>query len=226
MLKLLILSGLLISQSSLAQFEELTEQNLKFIKKSINENDKSGDPYIEQSDGRSSPKKSSRSKPEIIKPRSSITNEEQVKLEDTLQELYSECKSKKLTDSCDRYNKLEKEYSSKFNDSFIPLEPLTSPVSTNMDTCVWSSDLPRRVIEIPGCSLNVKSKACVGYVICENKEGVKFVRMSTCSAQNCGDTDAVSCTKEKGYGSKNMGDFNTSSKKVDEILLNPKSSRK
>ncbi len=105
--------------------------------------------------------------------------------------------------------------------------PIPSPNKIKPETCEWSFDLPRRVIEIPGCSQNQRSSSCVGYVVCENTAGVKLVRMSTCSANNCGENDAVACTKEGGFSSKNVGDdIDTASKKVMDIIITPRAINK
>lgn len=77
------------------------------------------------------------------------------------------------------------------------------------DTCEWVSDMPKRIAFGPGCGEGKKLKMCVGYVVCEQKEGEgKFIRMSTCSEGNCGEGKdaAVSCTKENGYGSRKPKD--------------------
>lgn len=69
------------------------------------------------------------------------------------------------------------------------------------DTCVWVDDIPRKIVVGAGCSVE-GSRICIGYVVCEQKNGGgKFTRMSTCSEGFCGDNDAVLCTKEKGFGS-------------------------
>lgn len=69
------------------------------------------------------------------------------------------------------------------------------------DTCVWADDIPRKIVVGAGCSVE-GSRICIGYVVCEQKNGGgKFTRMSTCSEGFCGDNDAVLCTKEKGFGS-------------------------
>ena len=87
-------------------------------------------------------------------------------------------------------------------------------------TCEWSTDLPRRVVSAPGCGTAApKKNTCVGYVVCDSKVSYyddeqkkdvtylkKFVRMSTCSAENCGDNDSARCTQEKGYSSKKGGE--------------------
>jgi hypothetical protein len=75
------------------------------------------------------------------------------------------------------------------------------------ETCEWVRDTPRRIISVPGCGNNLpKKKACVGYVLCYQKSGLKYVRMSTCSERNCGENDAVDCTKEIGYSSSKSAD--------------------
>lgn len=74
------------------------------------------------------------------------------------------------------------------------------------ETCVWSNDIPKRLVFGPGCKDSQK-RICVGYVICDQKDPAgKFVRMSTCSQANCADDKAVECTKENGYGSRKPDD--------------------
>jgi hypothetical protein len=71
------------------------------------------------------------------------------------------------------------------------------------ETCVWSQDIPRRIIKAPSCG-RTPMKICTGYVVCDQKaEGssAKFVRMTTCSSELCGEEDAVACTKDPGYSS-------------------------
>ncbi len=71
-------------------------------------------------------------------------------------------------------------------------------------TCQWFSDLPRRIVrgEMKSCTKGQRSQACVGYVVCENKQdGSKFIRQSTCSKDNCTNERAVACTVEKNYSS-------------------------
>lgn len=71
----------------------------------------------------------------------------------------------------------------------------------NPNSCRWSEDFPRRLVEGPGCN-SKGNKICVGYVVCERARGAgKFVRMSTCSESNCGANDAVACTKQLNYKS-------------------------
>jgi hypothetical protein len=71
----------------------------------------------------------------------------------------------------------------------------------NANSCRWSEDFPRRLVEGPGCN-SKGNKICVGYVVCERARGEgKFVRMSTCSESNCGANDAVACTKQLNYKS-------------------------
>lgn len=77
-----------------------------------------------------------------------------------------------------------------------------TPRNYKPETCRWVNDLPRKVVNGPGCGPKQRSKMCTGYVICEQKQGgAKFIRMSTCSADKCGssDEDAVRCTKDMGY---------------------------
>lgn len=96
-----------------------------------------------------------------------------------------------------------------------PETPVTTDDSVNEDensprnyksvTCKWVNDLPRKIVNGPGCNSRSRSRMCTGYVVCEQKEGGgKFVRMSTCRAQYCGgsDEDAVRCTKDMAYFSE------------------------
>ena len=67
------------------------------------------------------------------------------------------------------------------------------------ETCKWVTDIPRKLIHIPGCGAKV---ACSGLVVCQQKKGGgKFIRTSTCSSNLCGasDKDAVACTKQPGF---------------------------
>lgn len=80
-----------------------------------------------------------------------------------------------------------------------------SPRNYKAETCKWVSDLPRKIVNGPGCGPKARSKICTGYVVCEQKEGGgKFIRMSTCGPDKCGgtDADAVRCTKDMGYFSQ------------------------
>lgn len=95
------------------------------------------------------------------------------------------------------------------------------------DSCVWAEDLPRRIVEGPGCN-KAGNRLCVGFVVCEQKVGgAKFVRMSTCSSEHCVDGGAVACTKQMGYGSRRPEDVTkaTVSDPIKDILSN-KSNRK
>jgi hypothetical protein len=87
-------------------------------------------------------------------------------------------------------------------------------------TCEWVQDIPRKIIQAPGCSRE-GTRICTGYVVCEQKVGGgKFTRMSTCSESLCGDNSAAACTKEKGYDSwkPNLSQAETVSRKVEAIL--------
>lgn len=80
-----------------------------------------------------------------------------------------------------------------------------TPRNYKAETCKWVTDLPRKVVNGPGCGPRSRSRICTGYVICEQKTGGgKFIRMSTCGADKCGssDEDAVRCTKDMGYYSQ------------------------
>lgn len=82
-----------------------------------------------------------------------------------------------------------------------------SPRNYNAETCKWVSDMPRRIVVGPGCGGKSKSRMCVGYVVCEQKNGGgKFVRQSTCGADKCGEGDAVKCTKDQYYFSTKPAD--------------------
>lgn len=80
-----------------------------------------------------------------------------------------------------------------------------TPRNYKAETCKWVSDLPRKVVNGPGCGGKSRSKICTGYVVCEQKTGgAKFIRMSTCGPDKCGssDEDAVRCTKDMSYFSQ------------------------
>jgi hypothetical protein len=77
------------------------------------------------------------------------------------------------------------------------------------DTCKWVGDLPRRIINAPGCTTGTRNRICVGFVSCERSEGSgKFVRLSTCRAEYCGasDQDAVRCTQDMNFSSSRPSD--------------------
>lgn len=67
-------------------------------------------------------------------------------------------------------------------------------------TCKWVPDMPRRIIFGSGCV--GEDRLCVGYVVCDQKSGGKFIRQSTCSDNLCGEKQAVACTKAPLYGSQ------------------------
>jgi|GEM_PF-5748389 len=72
----------------------------------------------------------------------------------------------------------------------------------------WVVDLPRRTVYGASCGSSGNSKVCVGHVRCYTKNGkFSFVRMSTCSPENCGEESALACTKEGGYGSLEVKDI-------------------
>jgi hypothetical protein len=80
-----------------------------------------------------------------------------------------------------------------------------SPRNYDTSTCKWVSDLPRKIVNGPGCSKTSRSRICTGYVVCNQKEGHgKFIRMSSCRSEFCGngDNNAVRCTKDQGYFSE------------------------
>ncbi len=103
--------------------------------------------------------------------------------------------------------------------------PVHDPRNYKPESCVWAEDLPRRIVEGPGCN-KTGNRLCVGFVVCEQKTGgAKFVRMSTCSSENCGDGAAVACTKQLGYGSRRPEDETkaTVSDPIKDILTNKSS---
>jgi hypothetical protein len=80
-------------------------------------------------------------------------------------------------------------------------------------SCVWAKNAPRKIIHLPGCSKE-SVKACVGYVVCEQKDSdTKFTRLSTCSPDNCGNDSAGACTLQSGYGAENYSENNRISSK-------------
>jgi hypothetical protein len=95
-----------------------------------------------------------------------------------------------------------------------------SPRNYKPDTCKWVSDLPRKIVNGPSCG-KTRSQICTGYVVCEQKEGGgKFIRMSTCGPDKCGDEDAVRCTKDMGYFSIRPAGENKlfMTKKIKDVL--------
>lgn len=95
------------------------------------------------------------------------------------------------------------------------------------ETCEWAADMPRRIVQGPGCDKN-GSKICVAYVVCDRKSGAgKFVRMSTCSESNCGIGDAQNCTKQLPYRSFKPDDESKSypSDLIRKILIQSNSSQ-
>jgi hypothetical protein len=72
----------------------------------------------------------------------------------------------------------------------------------DVESCTWVPEMPRRKFFGPGCGPSSKKYICAGYVSCKQKNSeLRTIRASTCSDENCGDADAVACTKEGGYGS-------------------------
>jgi hypothetical protein len=72
----------------------------------------------------------------------------------------------------------------------------------DVESCTWVAEMPRRKFFGPGCGPSSKKYICAGYVSCKQKNSeLRTIRASTCSDENCGDGDAVACTKEGGYGS-------------------------
>lgn len=49
--------------------------------------------------------------------------------------------------------------------------------------------------------MDQSKRICSGYVSCE-KNGVKTIRLATCSAKNCSNDKATDCALEKNYGSR------------------------
>ena len=69
------------------------------------------------------------------------------------------------------------------------------------NSCQWVEDMPRKIHEAPGCGRGRTTKICVGYVVCDRKNGGgKFIRSSTCSEENC--SDAKECTKDRHFWSR------------------------
>jgi hypothetical protein len=102
-------------------------------------------------------------------------------------------------------------------------ESTQDPLNYKPETCVWSDDIPRKIVTGPDCS-KAGSKICVGYVVCEQKEGQgRFVRMSTCSSSNCGELDAADCTKQGGYGSRHPKDEDkeTVTNRLKDVMTTP-----
>jgi hypothetical protein len=90
----------------------------------------------------------------------------------------------------------------------VSVDDEKDPRNYNANTCKWISDIPRKIVNGPGCGPKSRSRICTGYVVCEQKQGgAKFVRMSSCAADKCGasDADAVKCTKDRGYYSERPG---------------------
>jgi hypothetical protein len=102
-------------------------------------------------------------------------------------------------------------------------ESAEDPSNYKADTCVWSDDIPRKIVTGPDCS-KAGSKICVGYVVCEQKEGSgRFVRMSTCSSTKCGELDAAACTKQGGYSSRHPKDEDkeTVTNRLKDVMTKP-----
>ncbi len=92
------------------------------------------------------------------------------------------------------------------------------------ESCVWAEDMPRRLVHSPGCSRSSRSQSCVGYVICEQKSSsAKFIRMSSCRADLCGEGDAVDCTKDQSTFSTQPQDETKQfmSKRVRDLIQTP-----
>ncbi len=77
------------------------------------------------------------------------------------------------------------------------------------ETCKWVTDLPRRIINAPGCATGTRNRICTGFVSCDRSEGSgKFVRLSTCRSEFCGTSDenAVRCTQDMNFSSSRPSD--------------------
>lgn len=68
-------------------------------------------------------------------------------------------------------------------------------------TCVWKSDLQRKILRSPSCNTS-GNRICSGYVNCE-KNGRSFTRLATCAESLCGDAQASECSKQPNFGSRN-----------------------
>lgn len=94
----------------------------------------------------------------------------------------------------------------KSGDLKIPLK--ISGRNIKAETCEWVTDISRRIVKASpadNCSVYEPQKLCIGYVSCQSKNSdARFVRLSTCSASNCGptDSDAMNCTLEQGFYSR------------------------
>ncbi len=88
-------------------------------------------------------------------------------------------------------------------------------------SCQWSKDIPRRIIKAPSCG-RTPMNICTGYVVCNEKapNSGKFIRMTVCSSELCGEKDAVACKEDKGYSSVKPDDVesNTVSRAVRNII--------
>ena len=85
-----------------------------------------------------------------------------------------------------------------------------SPRNYDSSTCIWASDMPRRIVNGPSCG-KTRPGICTGYVICKQKDSdAKFVRMSTCRPEFCGAGDemAKKCTQDQRYFSTKPADEN------------------
>lgn len=85
------------------------------------------------------------------------------------------------------------------SDNSSPDEQESNPRNYNPESCEWVADMPRRIAQGPSCG-RTPSQICTGYVICNLREGEgRFIRMSTCSPELCGQGDAKSCTKDRRF---------------------------
>jgi hypothetical protein len=86
------------------------------------------------------------------------------------------------------------------------LESLKEGRNYDPETCEWVSDLPRKVVNLPGCRDNKNNNICTGYVQCNQKEKFgsgKFIRLATCEKKLCvdGKAKAQDCVKQEGFSS-------------------------
>ncbi len=95
-----------------------------------------------------------------------------------------------------------------------PAEPTAQTPNTQLrtikpETCKWVTDLPRRIINAPGCTAGARNRICTGFVSCDRSEGEgKFIRLSTCRSEFCGsgDENAVRCTQDMNFSSSRPSD--------------------
>jgi hypothetical protein len=112
-------------------------------------------------------------------------------------------------------------------DSSSPVPASNQPlVASDYDpeSCSWAPDMPRRIVVGPSCG-RTRNRTCVAYVVCnrKSKADLKFVRMSSCSANYCNQNSiegAKGCTKDKSHHSVKPSneDSDIVSEKVRDIL--------